>query len=171
MKTISKIFFLAVTVMYLMCTPVLVFAASDGTNGDEFQLMEAEKLEIQFGEEWAGVEFQLKTDAGLYPRNIAVGDDGVLRLEIGGSKTYILSCLNSAVKTPKPSSNSDATESESDNEAPPETAEASANTGYKIPVLHIVLFVGGLVVAIGVLIIMSIVKRRRDSESEYDEEE
>lgn len=172
MKTISKIILLAViTVMCLMCAPVQVLAASDGTNGDEFQLMEAEKLEIQLGEEWAGVEFQLKTDAGLYPRNIAVGGDGVLRLEIGGSKTYILSCLSSAVKTPEPSSNSDATESESNKEVPSETAESSANAGFKIPVLHIVLFVGGLAVAIGVLIIMSIVKRRRDFESEYDEDE
>lgn len=170
MKTIIRVFWLAITIMCLMCAPVAALASSDGTNGNEFQLMEAAKLEIQLGEEWSGVEFQLKTDAGLYPQNIVVGDDGVLRLEIGGSKTYILSCLNSAVITPEPPSNSDARESESENETPSETVEASANTEFSIPVLHIVLFVGGLVAAIGVLIVLSTMKRHRNSESEYDEE-
>ena len=42
-------------------------AENQGTEGTEMQVMEAEQLEIQLGKEWAGREFQLKTDAGLYP--------------------------------------------------------------------------------------------------------
>ena len=68
-----------VAMLCLLCFPVQVMAETQqGTNGDELQLMEAEKLEIQLGTDWAGVEFQLKTDAGLYPGTVVVGQDGVL---------------------------------------------------------------------------------------------
>lgn len=69
--------------------------AAQGTEGDELQLLEAQQLEIQLGSDWAGTEFSLKTDSGMYPDKLAVGCDGVLRLEIGGSKSYVLSCMNS----------------------------------------------------------------------------
>lgn len=72
---------------------ILVSAENQGTNGPEIQVMEAEQLEVQLGKEWAGREFQLKTDAGLYPGTITVGEDGVLRTELGGSTRYILTCM------------------------------------------------------------------------------
>lgn len=79
----------------------MVFA-KDGTDGTELQVMEAEKLEVQLGVDWAGTEFQLKTDAGLYQGTITIYQDGVLRLEIGASKYYVLSCMNSLVSAPVP---------------------------------------------------------------------
>lgn len=101
-KTIKSII-LMVAMLCLLCFPVQVMTETQqGTNGDELQLMEAEKLEIQLGTDWAGVEFQLKTDAGLYPGTVVVGQDGVLRMEIGGSKSYILTCMNSAITVPEP---------------------------------------------------------------------
>lgn len=72
---------------------ISVSAENQGTDGTEIQVMEAEQLEVQLGKEWAGKEFQLKTDAGLYPGTITVGDDGVLRTELGGSRHYILTCM------------------------------------------------------------------------------
>ena len=74
-------------------TGILVSAENQGTDGTEIQVMEAEQLELQLGKEWAGTEFQLKTDAGLYPGTITVGEDGVLRTELGGSTRYILTCM------------------------------------------------------------------------------
>ena len=74
-------------------TGISVSAENQGTDGTEMQVMEAEQLEVQLGKEWAGREFQLKTDAGLYPGTITVGDDGVLRTELGGSTHYILTCM------------------------------------------------------------------------------
>lgn len=68
-------------------------AENQGTDGTEIQVMEPEQLEIQLGKEWAGRGFQLKTDAGLYPGIITVGEDGVLRTELGGSTHYILTCM------------------------------------------------------------------------------
>lgn len=172
-----KSILLIVSLVCILCWPVSVSAETkQGTDGDELQLMEAEKLEIQLGPEWAGVEFQLKTDVGMYPGNIIVGEDGVLRLEIGGSKTYTLSCLNSSVEIPEPTQAPATTEPEADpaeEESVPEESktETDENTVAGIPVLHIALFGGGLLLAVGSLIVMHVVKRRRESEPAYDDED
>ena len=171
-KTIKSIL-LCVAMLCILCFPVQVLAETkQGTTGDELQLMEAEKLEIQLGTEWAGVEFQLKTDAGLYPGTVNVGQDGVLRMEIGGSKSYILTCMNSAVKVPEPTQAPATTEPNTEqNNSETDTAEEGNATVAGIPVLHIVLFAGGMVVAIGALIAMSVVKRRREDDAAYEDED
>ena len=171
-KTIKSIL-LCVAMLCILCFPVQVLAETQqGTTGDELQLMEAEKLEIQLGTEWAGVEFQLKTDAGLYPGTVKVGQDGVLRMEIGGSKSYILTCMKSAVKVPEPTQAPATTETDPEqNNSGTASAEENSVTVAGIPVLHIVLFAGGMVVAIGALIAMHVVKRRRENEPVYDEDD
>lgn len=169
----KKSFLIVLAMLCLLCFPVQVMAETkQGTTGDELQLMEAEKLEIQLGTEWAGVEFQLKTDAGLYPGTVIVGEDGVLRMEIGGSKSYILTCVNSAITVPEPTQAPATTETDPENNnSGTDTAEEGSATVAGIPVLHIVLFGGGMVVAIGALIAMHVVKRRRESEPVYDEDD
>lgn len=171
-KTIKSIL-LVVAMLCVLCFPVQVMAETQqGTNGDELQLMEAQKLEIQLGAEWAGVEFQLKTDAGLYPGTVKVGQDGVLRMEIGGSKSYILTCMNSAITVPEPTQAPATTETDpEESNSETDSAEDGGATVAGIPVLHIVLFAGGMVVAIGALIAMHVVKRRRESEPAYDDDD
>lgn len=171
-KTIKSIL-LCVAMLCILCFPVQVLAETQqGTTSDALQLMEAEKLEIQLGTEWAGVEFQLKTDAGLYPGTVKVGQDGVLRMEIGGSKSYILTCMNSAVKVSEVTQAPATTETDSEqNNSETDSAEEGSATVAGIPVLHIVLFAGGMVVAIGALIAMHVVKRRRENEPVYDEDD
>ena len=171
-KTLKSIL-LVLSLLCILCFPVQVMAETQqGTTGDEFQLMEAEQLEIQLGTDWAGVEFQLKTDAGLYPGTVVVGQDGVLRMEIGGSKSYILTCMNSAVEVPEPTQAPATTETDTEeNNSETDTAEDGSTTVAGIPVLHIALFAGGMVVAIGSLIAMHVVKRRRESEPAYDEDD
>ena len=182
-KTILKAIFLVVTVICIMCIPVIpTYAAKQGTDGDELQVKEAEQLELRLGVEWADVEFRLKTDAGLYPEPVSVDKDGVLRLEIGGSSKYILSCVNSAVPAPEPDGSplssettqapaTTETESEQNNSETDSAEEGSGATVAGIPVLHIVLFAGGMVVAIGALIAMHVVKRRRENEPVYDDDD
>lgn len=161
-----------VCVIIAVLIPQTVFA-KDGTDGTELQVMEPEKLEVQLGVDWAGTEFQLKTDAGLYPGTITVDQDGVLRLEIGGSKSYVLSCMNSSVSAPIPQSeqasatgNSEKTESE--------TEKDESNTVAGIPVVHLILFGGGMLIAVGGLIGMYFVKKRQEaaeSQQDYDDED
>lgn len=104
MKTkLTKGILLILSLLCILCVPVTpVYAAQQGTDGSELQVVKAEQLEIQLGTSWSGVEFQLKTDAGVYPGTVKVGTDGVLRLEIGGSSQYILTCMNSSTSIPEP---------------------------------------------------------------------
>lgn len=190
---------MALSLGALMLFPVPASAA-EGTEGSEMQVLQAEQLEIQLGTDWAGVEFELKTDAGMYPGTIPVGEDGVLRLEIGGSSSYILTCLNSAVSVPDPAQapatteksqeESDAseenaaeaktgkgqeTEDDQAASAEPETSSAEnaneGNTVAGIPVLHLALFGGGMVLAIGSLIVMYVMKRRGAVDADYEEDD
>lgn len=171
-NNILKSFLIIISALCIFCFPVQVMAdTQQGTNGDELQLMEAQKLEIQLGTEWAGVEFQLKTDAGLYPGTITVGQDGVLRTEIGGSSKYILTCMNSAAEVPEPTQGPATTETQPDTEAQTGTEKPEENTASGIPVVHILLFAGGMVIAVGVLITMKVMKKRREEDSAYEDDD
>ena len=186
----AKIWRCVALVLALMCIltfPIGVSAASQGTNGDEMQVATPEKLEIHLGQEWAGVTFELTTDYGKYPDPIPVGEDGVLRLEIGGSSSYVLSCLSSEAEAPvpgetTPSENApsestpaeDATVSKDELEdiedvTPTEPTEEGGKVA-GIPVSHIIMFGGGLLIAVGALVgINYFQKRRANASNEYDE--
>ena len=189
---IAKAVALVLAMVCLLCFPVPASAASQGTDGTELEVIQPQNLEIQLGESWAGVEFELKTDAGMYPGVIIVGEDGVLRLEIGGSENYILSCLNSSVDIPIPSETSPAEEvtepvADASEETDPtsETEEAETvpseslpeetqkGTLGGIPVKHLVLFGGGLILAIGALVGINFYQKRsgKSASSEEDDDE
>lgn len=189
MKKVRKIVLTMTMVFSTMFWCAQPVWAAQGTEGAEMQVVQAEKMEIQLGTDWAGVEFQLKTDAGLYPGTIPVGEDGVLRLEIGGSSSYILTCMNSVVAVPDTTQAFATTESSQkeiknqseqqdtveNKDIEPDTdqemVEDNANTIAGIPLLHLVVFAGGMVVAIGSLIGMQIVKRRKNMEVDDEEGE
>lgn len=163
---------LAITCIF--CIPVTpVYAEPQGTDGTELQVAQPEQLEIQLGADWAGVEFQMKTDAGMYPGTIPVGQDGVLRLEIGGSKSYVLTCMNSSVKAPEPTQVPATTEDLPGDQSQGAASEDKDATVAGIPVVHLCLFAGGMVLAVGGLVTMHVVKKRREEEEdyEYDDEE
>ena len=178
---------LVLALMCILCFPIGVSAASQGTNGDEMQVATPEKLEIHLGQEWAGVTFELTTDYGKYPNPIPVGEDGVLRLEIGGSSSYVLSCLSSETEAPAPSETapSENTPSESiptddstvdkdelediEDVTPTEPTEEGKAAG--IPVSHIIMFGGGLLVAVGALIGINYFQKRRAQSSGHTDDE
>ncbi len=166
----------------VMAMSLMALNAHADTDGTELQIVEPSQLTIQLGPEWAGVEFQLRTDAGVYPGTVVVDESGVLSLEIGGSSTYELSCLGSpqTVPTPEPEP-SEAPESE-----PAETEQATTSTDtaaqtpdeggneltvYGIPVIHLAVFGGGLLAAIVFLIALRFSRRRRRCWDEYDEDD
>lgn len=197
-KKLMAILCSAVCAFSLMATPV--YADTDGT---EIQVAQSSKLEIQLGAAWSGVEFQLKTDAGMYPNTIVVGEDGVLRLEIGGSSTYTLTCLNSGVAAPwigeavlpetenpdteatpaseqdaaqqtpdqtEPTTDPDSTETPSPDESTEEIAEDTKEGFAGIPTMHIVLFGGGLLLAVGGLIAIRVISKRREERGDDDDD-
>ena len=173
---------LALLCCILMCTGV-VYATGDDTDGTELQVAQPVILEVQLGPRWAGVEFQLKTDVGLYPGTIAVGQDGILRTELGNSGSYVLSCLtlNAAVPAPGDIPSPDVTQQEQNTQTTgsAENADAASQNAQEqesgrptvggIPVMHIILFGGGLLLASGALVAMRFIRNRRPSErSPYD---
>ena len=178
---------LVLSLICILCFPIGVSAASQGTNGDEMQVATPEQLEIHLGQEWSGVTFELTTDYGKYPDPIPVGEDGVLRLEIGGSSSYVLSCLSSETEAPAPEEtipeetvpsetipDEDTTVSKDDledieNVTPTEPSEDTGKVA-GIPISHIVMFGGGLVIAIGALVGINFYQKRRESNrDDYDE--
>ena len=184
---IVKAVALILAMLCILCFPIPASAVSQGTDGTELQVMKPQNLQIHLGEDWAGAGFELTTDAGKYPGVIPVGEDGVLRLEIGGSENYILNCLNSTVATPAPNESFPAetemsSEAESGNDSPnmnkesasstEETVPAEASTEHTIagiPITHLTLFVGGLIVAAGTLTGIHISQKRRVAHVDYDE--
>jgi|GEM_PF-6439486 len=90
--------------MLIACIAALSFSCTmvfADTNGTEIKITDQpDRLIIQLGPEWIGVEFELKTDAGVFPAPVVVDDSGILRMDLGGSKTYTLSCLASSVSIP-----------------------------------------------------------------------
>ena len=174
---IVKAVALILAMLCILSFPIPASAVSQGTDGTELQVMKPQNLQIHLGEDWAGTGFELTTDAGKYPGIIVVGEDGVLRLEIGGSENYILSCLNSAVTIPAPNESIPAgTESPNMNEesasSTEETVPAEASTEHTIagiPIAHLTLFVGGLIVAAGTLTGIHICQKRRAAHVDYDE--
>ena len=195
-KNILKCMALVLSLVCILCFPVPASAASQGTDGTELEVIQPQNLEIQLGEAWAGVEFELKTDAGMYPGVITVGEDGVLRLEIGGSENYILSCLNSTVEIPLSGETvpveegSEATEDPSEEALPSEEVDPMDETGEAstdpteeipaeptegsiagIPVKHIAIFGGGLVLAIGALVGINIYQKRNGKTAGSEEDD
>lgn len=183
---IMKVVSLIVAMTCILCYPVNASATAQGTNGTELEVVQPQKLEIQLGKAWSGVEFQLKTDIGNYPAAIPVGEDGVLRLEIGGSSGYILTCLNSGAAAPtpevdatvqstqttEPSEETTAQTSEANDPAATEPVSEEANqalTVSGIPVSQIIIFGVGLLLALGALIFMQMHKCYESEDADDDD--
>lgn len=183
---IMKVFSLIVAMTCILCYPVNASATAQGTNGTELEVVQPQKLEIQLGKAWSGVEFQLKTDVGNYPEAIPVGEDGVLRLEIGGSSSYILTCLNSVTVAPTPDVDAtvqptqttepaEETTTQTNEATDPAVTEpvgeeaAQALTVAGIPVSQIIIFGVGLLLALGALIFMQMHKISESEDADEDE--
>lgn len=111
-KRKNRLFPMLITVMVL--TAVLTPAAYADTDGTEPKItQQPDQLVLQLGTRWAGVEFELRTDAGIFPVPVVVDEYGVLTMDLGGSTTYTLSCIHSTAPIP---------DSEPEQTAPPPPA-------------------------------------------------
>lgn len=195
-KTLQRILF-AFTLLFALTflSPPMAHADTDGT---EIQVVQPERLEIQLGTAWAGVEFQLRTDSGLYPDPIPVGEDGVLRLEIGGSSSYILSCMGlsnaipmvepenygelATVEFPETTPEAAGSDIKETDPATPEVTEAPAEgapvpaqetphpvkTVAGIPVKHMIFFGAGILICVTVLVGLKLAAVNREDDEDED---
>ena len=101
MTLLNKICLWVIALLISVC--LFLSVARADTDGTEIQVTaQPEKLIIQLGPQWADVQFRLKTDEGLFPVPVVVDQSGILKMELGGSGTYTLSCFGSAVAAPQP---------------------------------------------------------------------
>ena len=135
-----------------MCLCTTAFADTDGTEPKITQ--QPDQLVLQLGTRWAGVEFELRTDAGVFPAPIIVDETGVLTMDLGGSTTYTLSWDSSAQQ---PSGQV---------QQPQEQVPAGEPAG--VPIAPMVVFFVGLACGIGGLVALYFAKRRRQ-QADYDE--
>lgn len=168
---------LAMAVSIAVSIPV-VYADTDGN--ELKTTAQPDKLVLDLGADWAGAEFELKLDTGVFPVPVVVSEAGVLVMDLGGSTSYMLTLKPSpaaATSEPTPEHTTEpggtttpATTAPTAQPAEPK-AEASG-----IPPLHLVLFIGGLLAAVAGLVAMYILKKRReanddDDDYEYDDED
>lgn len=160
--------------LFIVCTVTATTASAypaQGTEGDELQVAEAQHLEIQLGTEWTGVEFMLKTDAGIYPDLIPVDETGVLSFEIGGSKSYILSCMQSSAPIPELIMQAPVTiDAETIAEESIKSIEEESNVS-GIPITHIVMFGAGILIAIGILVAIHISNKNKQTVQNDEEDD
>ena len=175
----KRLFPMMLACILLAACLVLPVSAKEGTEGNELQVLQPEQLEIRLGVELAGAQFSLKTDAGMYPGTVVAGADGTLKLEIGGSSSYVLSRLDATAATAAPASEtgneepaSEPTEISETGTAPEAaaTGKPASKADNTIPTLHIILFAGGAVLCIAFLVISFVLKRRR-SRDYYEEDD
>ena len=157
----------------LLCVSNVAIPVQADTDGTELQVVEPQKLEIQLGQSWAGVEFSLKTDAGMYPNAIPVDETGVLKLEIGGSKSYVLSCLQSSIDIPDPDNNTPATlmTLTLDKQNAVAAEEKDAKQSETIPVTQIVFLAVGIILAISALVAIHITSKRHSSDDDDEDDD
>jgi len=87
----------------LIAIALFVTAVRADAGGSEIQVSrQPEKLIIQSGLQRVGVQFDPKTNTGMYPAPVIIDQNGVLHMDLGGSKTYSLSCIGSAITVPWP---------------------------------------------------------------------
>lgn len=89
----KKVITLILTITVLFCFTLPVFAEdlpNQGVEGEVIQILEPEILEVRLGKEFANQGFKLKLEYGEFPDTIYADENGVLRLEIGGSSEYII---------------------------------------------------------------------------------
>lgn len=162
---------LAIALSLAMSTAA--FADTDGTEPKIVQ--QPDQLVLQLGTRWAGVEFELRTDAGIFPAPVVVDENGVLTMDLGGSTTYTLSCINSTAPIPDPGpEQSDPPPSVSPDPTPEVLSSPQPETGNNSLPLPAVIFLVGLAVAGGTFIALHITKKRQDygyDEWEDDEDE
>jgi len=99
MKRPNKLLFIIAAI--LMAFLLTIIPASADTGESTLQISgEPAKLIIQLGPGWSGTQFELRTDAGVYPGTIVVSDTGLLQMDLSGSKTFTLSRVQATAQQP-----------------------------------------------------------------------
>lgn len=133
---------------------------TDRLRNDLLDLVESLKSKKILTGTIQGVEFELRTDAGVFPAPIVVDETGVLTMDLGGSTTYTLSCINSTVPIPDPSvEQTPDTQQSSEEVQQPQEQKTATEPNSGIPIVPLVVFLVGLACGGGGLVALHFAKR------------
>ena len=157
-------FLLAIIIMGISVTSALLVVYAD-TDGTELRTTaQPDKLILQLGDGWADTAFELRLDYGVFSVPIKTDSSGILTMELGGSRTYTLSRLIqlSAEESSETAEiyQSDADILKSGMETMPDSETEQPD--HQIPVLPLILFLSGIILAAIWLLIMRAMKKRRE---------
>ena len=79
--------------------------------------------------------------------------------------------MNSSTSIPEPEDTADSTDRTQAPAATEQNSTPNEKAASGIPTLHIILFAGGMAIAIGTLIVMQILRKKRENEAPDDEED
>ena len=165
------LFVLITAIVLIAALSPVALADTDGTEPKITQ--QPDQLVLQLGTRWAGVEFELRTDAGIFPAPVVVDEYGILTMDLGGSTTYTLSCIYSSVPIPSlepeqtDPSKSDPTASKSDATDARPSEKGSAG----LPLPAVIFFIGLAAVAAALAVLHIIKKRREVAYEEWEDGE
>lgn len=171
MQKTKKIPALLLTLLLML---VLVPSAYADTDANTPQItQQPDQLVLQLGARWAGVEFELRTDAGVFPVPVVVDESGILRMDLGGSTTYTLSCINSTVPIPDPEATEpDTPPSEQQASAPSQTPADDSTGGNTRNVAPVIFFLAALALAVVGLVALFLSRRSvRQRYADWDDED
>ena len=155
---------LLLTLLLMLLLSPAAYADTDANTPHITQ--QPDQLILQLGARWAGVEFELRTDAGVFPVPVVVDESGILRVELGGSSTYSLSCIDSSIPIPDPEPVDPETPSPGNApSAPAQSPGSNAPAGNTRNIAPIVFFIAAL--ALAVVGLISLLLSRRRSYSRY----
>lgn len=160
----------------MVITPAAFADVADTDENTPRLTQQPDQLVLQLGVRWAGVEFELRTDAGLFPVPVVVDSSGVLTMDLGGSTTYTLSCINSEtpIPAPGPEPEPDTTAPPSEQPSQPVQPTPAPAQGQAASVVPVILFLAGLALAAGGGAALFFSKRGRQPGYDdwgYDEDE
>ena len=163
MKTIKWVLLRLIIIAFVaFMLPAMALADTDGS---EIQVADQpDRLILQLGSQWAGAEFELKTDAGVFPVPVVVDESGILKMDLGGSKTYILSSLASTTGAAVHQGGAESAE-------PSAGAASKSGSSTGVPVKQLLIFFVCLAAATSGLFALRYYKQRRDAYYEYDDED
>ena len=191
------LYILAVIILGISIASTALVVYAD-TDGKELKITtQPEKLILNLGADFAGAEFELKFDSGVFPVPVKANSSGVLTMELGGSKTYTLTRIKpvSATEPVKPISElnpTDINQSASDipenetgtllSEEKPsiETDEITEpiddeiiSPDNSVPLFPMIIFLSLLLLISIVLLVMRAIKKRNEyyDDEEYDDED
>ena len=175
-KLKSCALYIVSALMIFALLTIMAPAVYADTDGSELRTTaQPDRLVLDLGADWAGIQFELKLDTATFPFPVAADSAGVLTMELGGSNTYTLTRLDTAAPAEAASTQTQGQISPESSPAEPDDPDMLPSDeraiGFTVPPAQLIIFLVGLILAVGGLLIMRRMKNKRENYAYDDDDE